>query len=88
MENEIMNYENENEVMIEDTVADGGSGIGTGMAMLIGAGLAFAVSGAVKLVKNGVAKWKAKKAQAEQPTAQDHDFVVIECEGESKKTDA
>jgi hypothetical protein len=58
--NEIMNYE-EIEIMDDQIVADDGSGIGTGIAMLIGAGLAFAVGGAVKLGKKAYAAYKAKK---------------------------
>lgn len=57
--NEIMNYE-EIEIM-DDIVAEEKPGIGTGAAMLIGAGLAFAVSAGVKLVKKGIAAYKAKK---------------------------
>jgi hypothetical protein len=72
---EIMNYENE--VMVEDIVADGGNGIGTGMAVLIGAGLACAVGAGIKLAKKGINKLKAKK---NQPVADEHDFVVIEDE--------
>lgn len=63
--NEIMMIE-DNEVMDNEIVADEGSGIGTGMAMLIGAGLAFAVGGAVKLGKKLIAKAKAKK-ELKQP---------------------
>lgn len=77
MENEIMNYENENEIMVEDVVADGGSGIGTGAAMLIGAGIAFAVTAGVKLAKKGINWIKSKKAESAQPTAEAHDFVDV-----------
>lgn len=58
--NEIMNYE-ENEVMNADVVADGGSSMGTLMAMAIGAGIASACVAGAKLVKKGIAKWKDKK---------------------------
>ena len=58
--NEIMINE-EIEVMDDHIVADDGNGIGTGMAMLIGAGLAFAVGGAVKAGKWVYAKIKANK---------------------------
>lgn len=57
--NEIMNYE-EIEIM-DDVVAEEKPGISTGGAMLIGAGLTLAVSGAIKLVKKGIAAYKAKK---------------------------
>jgi hypothetical protein len=58
-----------NEIMITEVfenmgdtiVADEESGIGTGMAVLIGAGLALAVGGAVKAGKWAFAKLKAKK---------------------------
>ena len=58
--NEIMNYE-ETEVMDDVVVAEEGSGMSTGVAMLIGAGLTLAVGAGVKLVKKGVAWYKAKK---------------------------
>lgn len=61
MENNEIMINEEVEVMDGNIVADEGSGIGTGMAMLIGAGLAFAVGGAVKLGKKLYAKVKAKK---------------------------
>lgn len=60
MENNEIMFNEENEVM-ENPIDEEGSGIGTGMAMLIGAGLAFAVSGAIKLGKTVYAKIKAKK---------------------------
>ena len=62
MENEIMNNYEENEVMVEEVVADGGSSIGTAAAMAIGAGLAFAFTAGAKLVKKGIAAYKEKKA--------------------------
>ena len=60
-----------NEIMINDEfdmvddhiVADDGDGLGTGMAMLIGAGLAFAVGAAVNLGKKGIDKIKAHRAK-------------------------
>ena len=58
--NEIMNYE-ETEVMDDVVVAEEGSGMSTGVAMLIVAGLTRAVGAGVKLVKKGVAWYKAKK---------------------------
>lgn len=59
---EIMNYDEvmEPEMEIIET-EDGKSGIGTGTAMLIGAGLTLATAAVVKLVKKGIAKYKAKK---------------------------
>ena len=59
MENEIMNVTNE--VMDEDIMTDK-VGIGTGKAMLIGAGVTAAVFAGIKLVKKGIAAIKAKRA--------------------------
>ena len=53
--NEMMNYE---DIEIMD---DGGSGIGTGVAMLIGAGLTFVIGAGFKLGKKAIAAIKAKK---------------------------
>ena len=59
MENEIMNYEEE---ILDTTVeTEEKSGMSTGVAMLIGAGLAFAGTAIVKLVKKGIDAVKAKK---------------------------
>jgi hypothetical protein len=77
---EIMNYENE--VMVEDVIADGGNGIGTGMAVLIGAGIACAVGAGIKLAKKGIEKLKNRKNN--QPVANEHDFVVPSDEDEAK----
>lgn len=58
--NEIMineDYDVTNDVIAEEE----GSGMGTGVAMLIGAGLTLAVGGAVKLGKKAYAAYKAKK---------------------------
>lgn len=60
MENEIMNFE-ETEIMDEVVVEDK-KGLGAGTAALIGAGVVLAVTAGIKLVKNGIAKHKAKKA--------------------------
>ena len=64
--NEIMNYE-EIEVMDDTVVADENTGIGTGVAMLIGAGLTFAVGAAVKLGKKVYEAIKAKREELRQP---------------------
>lgn len=66
MENNEIMINEEIEVLDNHIVEDDGNGIGTGMAMLIGAGLAFAVGGAVKLGKIVCAKIKAKK-ELKQP---------------------
>lgn len=70
--NEIMNYENI-EVIDADVVTDEKTGLGTGVAMLIGAGLTLAVGAGVKLVKKGIAAYKAKKAlkQADEDVYED-----------------
>lgn len=57
MENEIMNVE---EVM-DDVVTESKPGIGTGKAMLIGAGVVLAVTAGIKLGKKAIAAIKAKK---------------------------
>ena len=82
MENEIMNFE-ETEIMEGEIVDEGGSGMGTGVAMLIGAGIACAIGAGVKLVKKGIAAYKAKK----EAKASEHDFCVPadkESEAETK----
>ena len=74
MENEIMNYENEvmeNEVDICEMESEE-SGIGTGMAMLIGAGITAAGVAVVGLGKKLWAKHKAKK---ELRLVKEEDFV-------------
>lgn len=58
--NELMNYE-DIAVMDEAIVAEEKSGMSTGVAMLIGAGLTLAVGAGVKLAKKGIAYFKAKK---------------------------
>lgn len=75
MENEVMEYEEamEPETYDVETESDN-SGLGTGAAMLIGAGLTLAVGAAVKLGKKVYAKIKAKKEQDKEED--DHDFVV------------
>lgn len=78
-------FNTENEItyvdMDEQTECETEStGIGTGLAMLIGAGVTLAVGGAVKLVKKGIAWAKAKKAEKAAQEASDHDFVDIDPE--------
>lgn len=81
MENEIMNYdetaieevENDNdEVEVKD------SGISTGVAMLIGAGLTIATGGLIKLGKKLVNKYKAKKAEQKTEAESDEDYEVVD----------
>ena len=57
--NEIMNEGIE--TMMEEVVADDTTGIGTGVAVLIGAGLTLAVCAGFKLAKKAYAAYKAKK---------------------------
>lgn len=61
MKNEIMKVKNE--VMDSTVVTDGQSGIGTGTAIAIGAGIATVVFCGVKLVKKAFGAFKAKKAE-------------------------
>jgi hypothetical protein len=61
MENEIMNVATE--VMDDGIVADTNAGMGTGVAMLIGAGVTAAVFAGIGLAKKGIAAIKAKKAK-------------------------
>lgn len=82
MENEIMNYE-EIEAVDGEIEAGESTGMSTGVAMLIGAGLTCAVGAAVKLVKKGIAAYKAKK---EQPAANDHDFCVLSSDSTDGET--
>ena len=61
MENEIMNYENEVfESEVYETESEN-TGIGTGLAMLIGAGITAAGVAVVSLGKKLWANYKAKK---------------------------
>lgn len=73
--NEIMNLE----AMDDMVVVDEKPGLGTGAAMLIGAGIAVAVGATVKLVKTGIAAFRAKKAAREAAEAQEvEDYEVID----------
>ena len=63
MEDEIMNTEDEvmdTEIATAEAEPEE-TGMGTGVAMLIGAGLTLAVGAAVKVGKKVYAKYKAKK---------------------------
>ena len=76
MENEIMNYE-ENEIaeVENDEVGLEDSGMSTGVAMLIGAGLAIATGGLIKLGKKLYMAYKAKK---ESKKAEEEDYEEVE----------
>ena len=66
MENEVMNYDEAMETEVEnDMVETEDSGMSTGVAMLIGAGLTAASVAAVKLGKKVIAKFKARKDNQE-----------------------
>lgn len=66
MENEVMNYDEAMETEVEnDVVETEDSGMSTGVAMLIGAGLTAASVAAVKLGKKIIARFKARKEDQE-----------------------
>ena len=73
MEHEIMNNEVEfEEIENEETyVTEGETGISTGLAMLIGGGLALAGAAGFKKLKKVIADRKAKKAAAAEATEGD-----------------
>lgn len=77
MENEIMNEEIM-EPETETCEVEEESRIGTGVAMLIGAGLTLATTAVVKLAKKGIAAYKAKKElrRPEEPVEVDDDDIV------------
>ena len=73
MEDNEMIMNEEIEVMDDAVVAEEGNGIGTGIAMLIGACLTFAVGAGVKLGKKLYADYKAKKKGPNRP---DKEIIV------------
>lgn len=75
MENEIMNHE-ENEIaeVENDEVETNESGMSTGVAMLIGAGLTIATGGLIKLGKKLYTAYKAKK---ESKKTEDDDLEEV-----------
>ena len=78
--NELMNVE-EVEVMDDVVVTEEKSGIGTGLAMIIGAAVALAASAGVKAAKKGIAKLKAKRAAKKsegEAQVEDDDIEEIE----------
>lgn len=77
-ENEIMEM-NEVEVTEEPEVVEEHTGIGTGLAMLIGSGLTLAAIAAVKKGKKVWERYKAKKEVAEV-TGDEAETIDIECE--------
>ena len=58
--NEMMNFE-DIEVMDLPAEAEGSTGINTGVAIAIGVGIACAIGAGFKLIKKGIAAYKAKK---------------------------
>lgn len=78
MENEIMNYDETaiEEVENNDEVEEvQNSGMSTGVAMLIGAGLTIAAGGLIKLGKKLVGKYKAKKEAQKAEVEEDYEVV-------------
>ena len=75
MENEIMNNDEIMEEVEATEVETEGSGMGTGMARLIGAGLAFASTAAVKLGKKAIAAYKTKKALRKSTESDDTEVI-------------
>lgn len=75
MENEIMNNDEIMEEVEATEVETESSGMGTGMAMLIGAGLAFASTAVVKLGKKAVAAYKTKKALKKSTESDDAEVI-------------
>lgn len=82
MENNEIMINEEFDFMDDHIVADDGNGVGTGVAMLIGAGLAFAVGAAVNLGKKAYTKFKANK-ELKQP---DKEVMVDESDLEKVAT--
>lgn len=74
MENEIMNYDEVMDNEVEATETEN-SGMSTGAAMLVGAGLTLATAAVVKLGKKLCAKIRAKKEKEEE--VDEHDFVEV-----------
>lgn len=75
MENEIMNNDEIMEEVDATEVETKGSGMGTGMAMLIGAGLAFASTAVVKLGKKAFAAYKTKKELRKSTESDDAEVI-------------
>ena len=70
--NEVMNYEETMDPEVETFETDTEEPeMGTGVAMLIGAGLAFATTAIVKLGKKGIAAYKTKKALRKTEKSED-----------------
>jgi hypothetical protein len=63
MENEVMNYDETMEEVEATEMETEGSGMGTGVAMLIGAGLTIATGAVIKLGKKAIVAYKTKKEQ-------------------------
>ena len=75
MENEIMNNDEIMEEVEATEVETESSGMGAGVAMLIGAGLAFASTAVVKLGKKAVAAYKTKKALKKSTESDDEEVI-------------
>lgn len=75
MENNEIMINEEIDVMNDEVMADGKSGVGTMVAMAIGVGLTLAVGAGVKLAKKGIAAIKSKK-ELRQPDTE----IIVEAE--------
>ena len=73
MENEVMNYDETMEEIEATEMDTEGSGMGTGVAMLIGAGLTIATGAVIKLGKKAFAAYKTKKELRETTECDDTD---------------
>ena len=68
------------EEVMDEVVTEGKTGIGTGKAMLIGAGVVLAVTAGIKLGKKAIAAIKAKKEAknaAEDRNCEAEDFEEV-----------
>lgn len=79
MENNTELMVTENEIMDIDTVEREDSGISTGAAMAIGAGITFLIGIGVKFAKKAVERWKNSRNQTdENPVEEAEDVEDVE----------
>lgn len=76
------NFEMENYTAEETEIVEGTEkrGMSTGVAMLVGAGLAAAGCAVVKLVKTGIAKAKARKAESAGTSKDQGEADIVEAD--------